>query len=242
MSHPSANTPRQRLDTTHASTHRPTERHRARRHGSRAHRFQWLPQALGLVVAIVVLVGVVAFIRARASVSAPTASPAGTSSAPATAGAATTAGTTTTGASSSRPVAPDFTLATLNGTPFHLASQRGHVVVLYFMATTCGTCLQGSHDVAEAVLAAQTRSAEAVAIDLNPGDSAADLQAFAQATGLPAQAPIVWGVDSTGAIAHAYNIQALETTVVIDPSGRIAVDSLYPIPTQQLTQLVRSLA
>jgi|GEM_PF-937086 len=216
---------------------------RGGRRASGAGRWRWLPQALGLAVALILLVGVVAFVRAHTDVVAPGSTTVNTSGpAATTTGAAGTTGSAVAGATSSQPVAPDFTLATLTGAPFHLASQRGHVVVLYFMATTCGTCVQGSYDVAQALLAAQTRGAEAVAIDLNPGDSAADLQAFAQAAGVPMQVPMIWGVDTTGAIARAYHVQALETTVVIDPRGRIAVESLNPIPPQQLAQLIRSLA
>jgi peroxiredoxin len=241
MAHPLPNALHRRSDATKARMHCSTRRHNARRHASRTHPFHWLPQVLGLAVALVLLIGVVVLVRAHAGVSAPASTttgniPLATGTNPTTTGAAPTS------ASSSQPVAPDFTLATLNGTPFQLANQRGHVVVLYFMATTCGTCAQGSYDVAQAVLAAQTRGAEAVAIDLNPGDSATALRAFAQAAGVPAQAPVIWGVDATGAIARAYRVQALETTVVIDPSGHIAVESLNPIPPQQLAQLVRSLA
>ena len=193
---------------------------------------RWLPQAVGAAIALALLVGVVALVRAYSA----------STGAPATAGGGAQTGAaavpTAPGAS---PAAPDFTLATLSGTPFHLASQRGHVVVLYFMATTCGTCVQGSHDLVQALTSSRAPGAQAVAIDLNAGDRASDLRGFIQATGLPANAPIVWGVDTSGAIARAYGVQVLETTVVINAQGHVAYTSAGPVPPAQLAQFVSRL-
>ena len=143
------------------------------------------------------------------------------------------------GGTAGRQVAPAFTLTTLAGTPFSLASAHGHPVVLYFMATTCGTCVQGSQDLAQALKSAHVTGAQAVAIDINPNDSRADLASFVQATGVPASAPIVWGVDAQFRIARAYGVQTLETTVVIDAQGRLAYENPGPIGPQQLAQLVQ---
>jgi len=77
---------------------------------------------------------------------------------------------------------------------------------------------------------------------VNGSDRPADLQAFVQGVGIPATAPVQWGIDTTGAIASAYNVQALETTVVIDPHGQIAYRSDGTVPPEQLAQIVRNLA
>jgi peroxiredoxin len=153
--------------------------------------------------------------------------------------AAPTSGAQTSGRTS---LAPDFTLMTLGGQVFHLASQKGHVVVLYFMATGCAGCEPGSHDLAQTLLAAKIRGAQAVAIDLNSGDRPTDLEAFVQSAGIPASAPIRWGIDTTGAIASAYHVQTLESTVVIDTHGQVAYRSDGAIPPAQLAQIVRNLA
>jgi peroxiredoxin len=139
------------------------------------------------------------------------------------------------------PTAPDFTLALLSGPPFHLAAQRGHVVVLYFMATGCAGCEPGSTTLAETLTTAHIQGAEALAIDVNGFDRPADLEAFVQSLGIPASAPVHWGVDTTGAIANAYHVQALETTIVIDPQGQIAYRSDGALPAH-LAQIVRNLA
>ncbi len=115
------------------------------------------------------------------------------------------------------------------------------MVVLYFMATGCAGCEPGSHDLAQTLLSAKVRGAEALAIDLNTGDRPADLQAFVQSVGIPASAPIQWGIDTTGAIASVYHVQTLETTVVIDPHGQIAYRSDSSLPPDQLAQIVRNL-
>ncbi len=152
---------------------------------------------------------------------------------------ATLGGAATTGAGQA---APDFTIPTLSGTTFQLAAQQGHPVVLYFMATTCASCVQGSHNVAEALQSARATRAEVLAIDVNATDHPADLEAFIQSAGIPASAPIQWGIDTTGAITSAYGVQTLETTVVIDRHGQVAYRQDGSIPPDQLAQLLKNLA
>ena len=185
-----------------------------------------------LAVTLAILIGIIALVHANNSTSAPVRSVSSST------GAQTTGASTTSRASS----APDFTLLLLSGTSFHLASQQGHVVVLFFMATGCAGCGPGSHDLAQALQSAKIRGAEALAIDLNTGDRPADLQAFVQSLGIPASAPVQWGIDTTGAIASAYGVQALETTVVIDTHGQVAYRSDGAVPPEQLVQIVRNLA
>jgi len=110
------------------------------------------------------------------------------------------------------------------------------------MATGCADCEPGSHDLAQALQSAKIRGAEALAIDVNSSDRPADLQVFIQGVGIPATVPIQWGIDTTGAIATAYGVQTLETTVVIDPHGQVAYRSDGSVPPEQLAQIVRNLA
>ena len=191
-----------------------------------------LRRIIMLAVTLALLIGIVALVHANNSTSAPVRSV--TSST----GAQTTGASTTSRAST----APDFTLPLLSGTSFQLAAQRGHIVVLYFMAPTCPSCVQGSRDLAQALLSAKTPGAEALAIDLNPGDTSTDLQAFVKSVGAPAQAPIRWGLDTNGSIASAYGVQVLEATVVINAQGQVAFQNNGPVPPDQLAQIVRNLA
>jgi peroxiredoxin len=178
-----------------------------------------------LAVTLALLVGIIALVRA-ASLSTP----------------ANSATTTTTGASTGgTSSAPDFTLPLLSGTSFHLASQQGHLVVLYFMSPTCTSCAQGSRNLAQASLSVKAQGAEVLAIDVNPGDRPTDLQAFVRSDSIPASAPMQWGVDPNDAIASAYNVQTLETTVVIDLHGQVAYRSDGSVPPDQLAQIVKNL-
>jgi cytochrome c biogenesis protein CcmG/thiol:disulfide interchange protein DsbE len=191
-----------------------------------------LPRILALAMTLALLAGVFVLVHTNTSSSTPVRS------------VTTSTGTNITGAQTSSRVssAPDFTLTTLGGGTFHLASQQGHVVVLYFMATGCAGCEPGSSALAQGLQTAKVRGAEVLAIDVNPGDRPADLQAFVQSLGIPASAPVQWGIDTTGAIARAYNVQALETTVVIDRHGQVAYRSDGAVPPEQLAQIVRNLA
>ncbi len=191
--------------------------------GTGLRQVRWLPPVAALAVAGLLIMGVVALVQASRG---------------ALSNGANSSGSDTT--SSAQP-APDFALTTIDGSSFHLATQRGHAVVLYFMATGCGPCLPGSQNVAQAVQSSQVRGTQAVMIDLNDRDSAADLRAFAQGANIPASVPVVWGVDSDGGIATAYGVQTLETTAVIDAQGRIAYRSDGPVPTTQLAQVLKGL-
>lgn len=182
-----------------------------------------LPRIIVLVVTLALLVGIITLVHA-ASLSTPSSS------------------STTTGASTGQSQGvPDFTLPLLSGTTFHLASKLGHVVVLYFMAPTCATCVQGSRNLAQASLSVKAQGAEVLAIDVNAGDRPADLQSFVQSDGIPASAPMQWGIDTNDAIASAYNVQTLETTVVIDTHGQVAYRSDGSVSPDQLAQIVRNL-
>jgi peroxiredoxin len=136
--------------------------------------------------------------------------------------------------------APEFTLPLLSGKTFQLTGERGHPVVLYFMATTCATCVQGSQQLAQGMQAANGAGATALAIDVNSGDRPTDLHAFVQSVGQPAASTLQWGIDGNDAIATAYGIQTLETMVVINAQGQIVARTASPIPPDQLAQLLKT--
>jgi len=226
MAHSSSSALHKRPRATGGATSAQPRKPGASRSARRFRRRRLFARIAVLAVTLALLVGIIAVVRA-ASLSTPSSSTTATTTGP------------STGQSQS---APDFTLPLLSGTTFHLASQQGHVVVLYFMSPTCATCAQGSRNLAQAAQSIRTEGAEVLAIDVNPGDRPADLEAFVQSDGIPASASMQWGIDTGDAIASAYNVQALETTVVIDRHGQIAYRSDGAVPPEQLAQIVRKLA
>jgi len=226
MAHSLPSALRKRPRATGGATSAQPRKPGASRSARRFRRRRLFARIAVLAVTLALLTGIIAVVRA-ASLSTPSSSTA-----------ATTAGPSTGQAQS----APDFTLPLLSGTTFHLASQQGHVVVLYFMSPTCATCAQGSRNLAQAAQSIRTEGAEVLAIDVNPGDRPADLETFVQSDGIPASAPMQWGIDTGDAIASAYNVQTLETTVVIDTHGQVAYRSDGAVPPDQLAQIVKNLA
>jgi peroxiredoxin len=185
-------------------------------------------QIVALLAVAAIVVGLVAVVRSAHS---PTASGTSTS-----AGAHNSVPT----ASNAVHLAPDFTLPTLSGAPFHLAGQRGHVVVLYFMSTTCAACVQGSYFVAVAMREAHVPGAQAIAIDMNPGDTAADVRAFAHSAGIPANAPVQWAVDTQLSVSGHYGILVLGTAYVVDGQGRIVYERDGSVAVGPLVQAMQS--
>ena len=185
---------------------------------------------VALVVAIAMVLGVVAVVHGTFG-TIPTSGATNRST-----GSATGA-TRTTGA---LPLAPDFTLPTLTGGVFHLASQRGHVVVLYFMSTICAACVRGSYFVATSMQDANRPTAEALAIDMNPGDTANDVKSFEQSASIPVDAPLTWAFDENQQVASHYGVLALGTLFVVDAQGRIVYESDGTVAPGQLVQVVQS--
>lgn len=214
------------------SSHRQKRSHKGERAPATAQRANARRSSLiSLGVAFVVALGLIALVHALTTGSTQNATTAST----------TSRGEGGTGAAASS-LAPAFTLNSLAGKPFTLASARGHPVVLYFMATTCSSCVHGSWSVAQAVETAHIAGARAVIIDVNASDTPADLEAFIQSTGVTADAPVVWGVDTNNRIAQAYDVLTLETTVVVDAQGRIAFESPGEVAWQQLYPIIQQAA
>lgn len=114
------------------------------------------------------------------------------------------------------PPAPDFELTTLDGASFHLASQRGKVVVINFWATWCAPCR-----VEIPGFLALQRELEATGlrfIGVSLDDEGFEVvRPFATEMGI--SYPLVIGDEE---LAASYGgIEALPTTFVLDRRGRI---------------------
>lgn len=116
-------------------------------------------------------------------------------------------------------LAPDFTVQTIAGTPYSLAEHRGRVVVLMFTAPGCGECIPELVSLSKIHAEYASRGVDILAVNVDPYMTTEDVAEFKDAIG---DADYAWAQDEGGIVTRAYGVRALETTVIIDRSGRIA--------------------
>ncbi len=138
------------------------------------------------------------------------------------------------------PVAAAIDAPTVDGGHFSLAAQRGKVVVLYAMAAWCTSCVPEASSLGQLAQSDQWRRGVAtLLVDESPqSDTPAAVHAFRDRAQGPAQS---WVLDQGGAIAQAYGVTALDTTVVIDRAGHIAARYSAPVDAVTLRTVVASL-
>lgn len=126
--------------------------------------------------------------------------------------------------------APDLSLETLGGQRLALADRRGQVVVVNFWASWCGPCRAEMPALQRLYSDMSGRGLEILAVNSTVQDSQATAQSFADEFGL--SFPIL--LDRDGAATHAYRVQALPSTFVIDRQGVIR-SVLYGGPLSEAT-------
>ena len=132
---------------------------------------------------------------------------------------------------SAGPVAPDWELPTLDGSTFKLADHQGDVVVMFFMASWCGSCLPEAQALAELHESYAEKGLTIVAINAEPDQKVKELERFRQRAN---NGQFAWAFDHEFAVVQAYKVQALDTTLIIDRSGRIAYSDASPTPKEFL--------
>jgi len=137
------------------------------------------------------------------------------------------------------PVAPAIDAPTVDGGRFALAAQRGKVVVLYAMAAWCTSCVPESTALGHLAQAEPAGTLTTLLVDESPqSDTPQAVRDFRTRTQGP---PRAWVLDQGGAIARAYGITSLDTTVVIDRAGHVAARYTGPIDLATLQSAVRPL-
>lgn len=134
-------------------------------------------------------------------------------------------------------IAPDFTVPTLDGGAFTLADQRGKPAIIYFMAYWCGTCIPE----AQALAQLQKEYGDAVSIvviDIDPSSTPDALANFKQAAN---DGNYVWAFDAGQAVTNAWQVQALDTTLILDSAGHVIYRDAAPTPYQTLKQTLTEL-
>jgi peroxiredoxin len=110
---------------------------------------------------------------------------------------------------------PNFTLTDMQGQTHRLSDYRGRVVLINFWSVWCAPCRQEMPAMQRAW--AQVRDQQVLIVAVNVQDRAEQVAEFLQ--GLPVEFPVLLGGDAT--MMTAWSVQALPTSLVIDPQGRM---------------------
>jgi len=129
------------------------------------------------------------------------------------------------------PAASDFSLPTLDGGTFTLSKHQGEVVAIYFMASWCGTCIPEARSLAQLYEQYRDQGFTVVAINLEPERKVNELERFRQ---LADNAAYIWTFDTSFSVAQAFNVRSLDSTLIIDRSGRVAYQDGGPTPLKTL--------
>ena len=134
--------------------------------------------------------------------------------------------------------APTVAVRTLSGQTFRLPA--GRPAVVYFMAAWCESC----QFEANALARLQKHTGDRVAIlavDVDPTDQPAATRAFFHAIGQPIGPPgYQVAQDQGGKLAAAFAVRALDTTVVVNPAGRVVWRDAVPTDTATLQAALRT--
>lgn len=121
-----------------------------------------------------------------------------------------------------RIVAPQFKLQTASfgdGSVFDLKEQNGKVVVLFYMAGWCASCLPEARALARLHEDYGSLGVSILAIDIEQREEEVHLARFRSNGG---SGKHLWGIDYGWQAVRPYKVQTLDTTIIIDAQGRIA--------------------
>jgi peroxiredoxin len=139
---------------------------------------------------------------------------------------------------SARPPAPDFAVDTVDGGRFVLSEHRGRAVVVYFMAGWCLSCVPEARALARLYAEYRDRGLEVLAVDAQFDETPADLDRFRRLVGASPPPDYRWAIDRELKVVSALGVRSLDTTIVIDPEGRVAYRDEVPTPYEVLRRVV----
>lgn len=109
---------------------------------------------------------------------------------------------------------PDFTLTDTQGQTHRLSDYRGRVVLINFWSVWCAPCRQEMPAMQR--MWEQVRHQDVLILAVNVQDRAEQVAPFLKT--MPVQFPVLLGGDA--AMMSEWSVQALPTSLVIDPQGR----------------------
>lgn len=127
-------------------------------------------------------------------------------------------------------IAPNFTVPTLDGGDFSLVEQRGNPTIVFFMAYWCGTCVPEAQALAQ-LQQEYGDSLSIVALDVDPTSTPEDLTRFKE---MANNGPFTWAFDTGQKVTAAYEVGALDTTLILDREGHVIYKDQWPSNYQSL--------
>lgn len=135
-------------------------------------------------------------------------------------------------------IAPDFSVPTLDGKTFVLSENQGKPTIILFMAYWCGNCIPEARALAQLQKEYGDRI-NIIALDIDTSSTAESLEQFKQAAG---NGVYVWAFDPDFEVASSYQVNALDTTLILDAKGIIVyrdqVPSTYDALKSELEKLL----
>jgi peroxiredoxin len=121
--------------------------------------------------------------------------------------------------------APDFTLATPDGTPVTLRSYRGKYVLVDFWASWCGPCRAENPNVAKVYQEFKNRNFDVLGVSIDATTARAKWLKAVKDDDLP-WAQVLDSEAPTGKAAARYYVTAIPQNFLVDPSGKIVALNL----------------
>lgn len=125
-----------------------------------------------------------------------------------------------------------------DGSTFDLAEERGNVVILYFMAAWCTTCIPEAQALAQLHERYAEQGVRIIVLDVDQTENERHLADFRERTG---NGQHLWAMDTDFQVAQPYNVRFLDSTIVIDREGRIAYIDFSPTEYETLAAIVEAL-
>jgi peroxiredoxin len=144
-------------------------------------------------------------------------------------------------AADERPEAPPIRLQTApygDGSVFDLSTERGNVVVLFFMAAWCPTCVPEAQALAQLHETYADQGVRVLVLDVDQRETENEMEDFRARAG---GGEHLWAMDVGNEVAKTYKVRSLDTTYVIDDEGRVAYGDGYPTGYERLAAVVEAL-
>lgn len=140
------------------------------------------------------------------------------------------------GETSTKMMAPNFTLNSINGEKVSLADYKGKVVLIDFWATWCGPCRKGIPDLVELKNTYGEKGFEIIGISVDESNTIANVKPFAK--DFKINYPVVYTDQQTP--GKYGGIQYIPTSFVVDKNGYIVSKHVGFVEKSQLVKEIES--